>query len=314
MDSSVDRVLERLLAVLDRLRLGYRVLGYPENSRRRSVDVLVTGGGRKVFIKVVEDVGRVRREDVRELRGLGSVLGAAPLLVADRERGEKLEDIVAYEKMGVYALSPEGFERALEEGVYVVRKRGRFYMRIDAGRFREERERRGLSLGSIASLIGATRRAVYEYERSSMDVELGKALRLLELLGEDIFAPIDVFRVEEKPPGGIEFDEEGERRMAERIVEEGGVVTHARRAFTDMAARLGGTSQIIVYEHRGEGGDSVVKRGEAAAEVAEVFSSERIAVVKGREAAVNLEAMGFEVVKETEVRLVKRGQGEGLGR
>ena len=187
-------------------------------------------------------------------------------------------------------------------------------MRLDAERFREERERRGLSLGSVASLIGATRRAVYEYERSSMDIELGKALRILEALGEEVFAPIDVFRVEDRPPEVLEFDEEGERRLAERIIREGGRVMHARRAFTDMAARLGETSQIIVYEHSGERRESVVRRGEAAAEVAEVFSSERIAVVRGRETAVNLEAMGFEVVREPEVRLVKRREGEPEGR
>ncbi len=298
----VERVLDRLLAVLERLRLDYRMLGYPENGRRRSIDVFVSGGGRRVFIKVVEDVGRVRREDVRELRGVSGVLGAAPLLIGERDRGEELEDIVAYEKMGVYALSPEGFERAVETGIYVVKKRGRFYMRLDAERLREERERRGLSLGVLASLIGATRRAVYEYERSSMDIELGKALRILDVLGEEVFRPIEVLRPPEPRSELGSVDEEGERRIAEEIVRRGGVVVHLRRTVVDLAARVGERTSVIIYEHRGEDSGRIVRRGEEAAKVVEATSTEAIAVVEGGEAARDLEAMGFEVVTPEELR------------
>ncbi|AEM38984.1 transcriptional regulator, XRE family [Pyrolobus fumarii 1A] len=298
--NGAERVLERLIGVLERLGYGYHVLEYPENRRRRSIDVLVAGGGRRVLIKVVEDVASVRREDVKELRSVGGVLGASPLLVGDHEKGEKLEDIVAYERMGIYALSPEGFERAASTGIFVVKKRGRFYMRLDAGKFKEEREARGLSLGTAADLLGVTRRAVYEYERSNIDVDLERALRILDVFGEEVFRPIEVFRVEEPRSELRNLDEEGERAIAERIMEAGGIVVHAKRTVVDLAARLGERTSIIVYEHRRERTDGVIRRGEEAARIAEATSSEVIAIVERSETARDLEALGLHVIRGSE--------------
>ncbi len=173
-------------------------------------------------------------------------------------------------------------------------------MRLDAGRLREERERRGLSLGGLAGLIGVSRRSIYEYERSGMDIVLDKALRILDVLGEDVFQPIDVFRVEEPRSEVENVDEEGEKRLAKELLGAGGVVVHAKRTVVDLAARLGDRASLIVYEHRGEDARMVLRRGEEAARVARVTSSEAIAVVESREAARELEAMGFEVVRGAE--------------
>ncbi len=290
----VDRVLERLLAVLRSKGLEYHVLGYPEEGKR-SIDVLIAGEGRRILVKVVDDLSSLRRDEVRELRGVSGVMNASPLLVASSERGEELEDIVAYEKMGVYAVSPEGFQRALDGSIYVVQKKGRFYMRLDGEVFRREREARGLSLGETANMLGVTRRAIYEYERGGIDVELERALRIMEVFGEDVFKPVNVLRVE-KASVNLAGAEEGERRLGERIIQAGGVVFHARRTAVDLAARVKRSVSLIIYEHRREKREGLIKRGEEAAAVAEHTSVKVVAVIKRSETRTDLEAMGIEVV------------------
>ncbi len=301
----VEEILERLLSIVKSRGLGYHVLGYPERGRR-SIDVLVTGEGRRILVKVVEDLSGVRREEVRELRGVSGIIRASPLLVAGRERGERLEDIVAYERMGVYAVSPEGFERALDDAIYVVQKKGRFYMRVDGERFRREREERGMSLGEAANILGVTRRAVYEYERGGIDVELERALRIMDVFGEEVFKPVDVLRTEE-PTVSLVGAEEGERRIGEKILEAGGVVFHAKRTTVDLAARIEERVSLIIYEHRRERREGLLKRSEEAAAMAERASASVLAVVKRSEARSDLEALGIEVVRSEEAaELVER--------
>ncbi len=181
---------------------GYRVerISYPSEHRRRSIDLVAVNvdSGRSLLVKVVSDVEDLSGSDYRELHSCSQVLGTAGLVVAEKEGGEEIDPMVAIEKGGTYAVSVEGLRAVLEGGVYVIKRQSNFYMKVDGERLREERLRRGYSLGDVAARASVSRRSIYLYEQEESLVSLNVALRLMELFGEEIFKPFDVIGEQER--------------------------------------------------------------------------------------------------------------------
>jgi len=189
--------------------------------------------------KAVEDVDKVSEGLSIELRKVASALSASPLLIASRRGGEDFEEGVAYEKQGVWAIAPATLSEAVRgEGPIVYSKLGRFYVKIHGGRLREIRERMGLSMGDLARLVGVTRKAIYEYERGSMDAALDVALKMEEVLQDALALPIDVFSPLPAPPPeeGDEVDPL-EREIISKFRKLGFEAFHFKKAPFNIIAR-----------------------------------------------------------------------------
>ena len=313
MSPGVEELGERVQAILRSHGFRVEVLSYPVDHSRRSIDILARReGGPSVFIKVTEDAAALPATEVRELRRASAVLDAKPLMVADREAGQELDEIAAYERAGVYTVSSEGLRRVVsEEGVYVVRRQGRFYMRVNGERLREARERRGMSLGDLASLLGVSRRSVYMYERGASDIALDKAIRLLEVFGEEVFKPINILESSEYPAldeHRPRFDTAEEEALAAAAEAAGGRVVHMRYTAADMAVAVAEERSVIVVEHRRD--TSIAVRAEEAAKIGRYTGSRLYALVRSRSEAGQLEDHGFTVytsVAELAEELRRRG-------
>ncbi len=189
--------------VSDTLRSkGFKIgfLEYPVNERK-SIDLIARRGNEKFLIKVSYEVDNVGHREAYELSAISDVFGGLGVLIGKKAKKKELEDFVVYERHGLPAITPETLKELIEnERIYVYADRGGYYVRIDGRKLREKREERNMSLGDIAYLLGVSRKAVYEYERSKMNLSLTTALRLVEIFGEDILSPlgIDELRKREK--------------------------------------------------------------------------------------------------------------------
>ncbi|NOZ88514.1 MAG: helix-turn-helix domain-containing protein [Crenarchaeota archaeon] len=260
---------------------GYMVerIGYPSEHDRRSIDLIAVKKGHGIFIKVAEDAEDVSQADVRELQSCSRVLRASGLIVAEREAGEEIDDIVAHERMGVYVVSPGGLEAALQRSIYVVKRQRSYYMMVDGARLHELRVSRGYSLGDVASRLSVSRRSVYQYEQEESMVSLPVALRLMELFGEEIFKPIDVMAQRFEPPRG-----QGRTKLGKLLSEAGMSVAETRHIPPNAVASSGDVRLIVIVERRR--GDDVERRLEEGGRVASKLEAHVILV--GREASRGL--------------------------
>jgi putative transcriptional regulator len=303
-EEALQELVERVLRYL--VSRGYRsaVVEYP-HTNRRSIDVVSWSRDRRVFIRVSTDIDELYSESIRELAAVASALRASPVIVGARARSGELEDYVVYEKQGLPAVTPETLGEALDtDGFYVIGKKGGFYARINPRRLREEREKRGMSLGEVAHAIGTSRKAVYEYEHGSMDPALSVSERLVRIFGEEILEPVKVFRkpADAEPPSRPHSEEE--ERVMERLRRQRYRVVHAARAPLDIAASRSDDEVAIVVKHGRD--KALFERSSQVAEMASTIRVRALAIVDDPEVARDLEALGIEVVRSSELREDKR--------
>ena len=240
---------------------GYNVelISYPEDHRRRGIDIAASRQDHSVLIKVVEDTSDLSPRDIKELRSSSHLLGVDSIVVAERNKGVDIDNIVAIEKSGVYMVSVEGLRAALRNEIYVVHRQGNLYMRVNGEKLRSERIKRGYSLGDIASLLGVTRRSVYLYEQGRVEVSLSTALKLLDLFGDEIFEPIPVLGEGSQQHYNVrqqtrQLHVQGEETVTEKALEGiarvGGEAVEVKRIPPDIVARLDRERMLIVVEKR----------------------------------------------------------------
>ncbi len=295
----ITRISETTISTLTARGYHTHVVSYPEDHRRRSIDLLAyRHDGKSLFLKIAVDLDDIPIHEIRELRRAGAVLGAKPLLIAKTEKGEELEDMVLYERSGVYAVNNEGLTLALEDQLYVVRRQGSYYMRVDGKKLRETREMKGYSLGDLAAILGVSRRSVYMYEKGIIDISLERALRLLDVLGEEVFKPIPVMNTDDYPSQEegsprSRADNADERGIIQTIISSGGRAAHMRYTAADIAARIEDKNYIIVVDHGKR--DPLVNRSSDAVKISVAAEAEAVAVTRNPEARNNLESMGFSI-------------------
>jgi len=196
------REMQRLAEeVGDTLRSrGFRIgfLEYPVGERK-SIDIIARRGPEKLLIKVSYEVDNVGQKEAYELTAISSVFGGLGLLIGRKTKKKELENFVVYERHGIPAITPETLEELVDrEKIFVYADRGGYYVRVDGRKLRKKREEMNMSLGDLAYLLGVSRKAVYEYERSKMNLSLTTALKLIEIFGEEILAPLNIDELRER--------------------------------------------------------------------------------------------------------------------
>ncbi len=281
--------MDKISGVLDAtIRLltvhGYRVqrIVYPEDHNKRSIDVVAAHEERKpLMIKVVNDTTDLKPGELSELRACSSLLGAASLVVANNDNGEEIDDIVAHEKSGVFVVGIGGLKSTLENSIYVVKRQGNYYMRVDGEKLRAERERKGYGLGDLAALLSVSRRAVYMYEREETDVSLQTALRLMEVFGDKVFRPINILEEEEKSryvPKQRRYVSSRLERLSSAIKNLGGELVETKRAPSDAVARVEKDKMVIVLSASKE--KILLKKVSESAKVASSVDAKIVAIIR----------------------------------
>ncbi|WP_069807490.1 helix-turn-helix domain-containing protein [Vulcanisaeta thermophila] len=186
-------VISHILAPVASRRGKALVVGDSSLSYDMIIRIPDKDGDRKFIIKVKEDVHKVDKDTVLDLAILAGISESTPLIVGLRYNNEEMLDGVAYKVHGIYAVNMRTMKRVLNnDSVKYVKDKGMIKARVKGSLLKELRERNNMSLGDLASILGVSRRTVYEYERDSFEASERTARILEDLFGEEVLSDVDL--------------------------------------------------------------------------------------------------------------------------
>jgi putative transcriptional regulator len=172
--------------------------------RPRSFDLAARKEDLFILIKILSNIDGLNERTAVEVRRLAKHLLGRTILVGEKTRDQYLERGAVYFRYGIPTVSVPTLADCLLEGMLplVYAAHGGLYVRIDGSLLRQIRLDRGISLGSLASMLGVSRRTISKYEMESMDTSIGVAVKLEEIFEEELILPVDLFKsgnLEDKP-------------------------------------------------------------------------------------------------------------------
>lgn len=172
--------------------------------RPRSFDLAARKEDLFILIKILSNIDGLNERTAVEVRRLAKHLLGRTILVGEKSRDQYLERGAVYFRYGIPTVSVPTLADCLLEGVLplVYAAHGGLYVRIDGSLLRQLRLDRGISLGSLASSLGVSRRTISKYEMESMDTSIDVAVKMEEIFEEELILPVDLFKsgnLEDKP-------------------------------------------------------------------------------------------------------------------
>lgn len=155
-----------------------------------------------VFVKVQSDTERVSPNDYLELKAISERMSATSLLISEKSREKPLEDDTVYSRYDVLAITQRTFENVVLRKIYPLIQAGPggYYVEIDGEAIKHRRQKRGLSIGELADMMGISRRTLYGYERGMAKASVATAYNLICILGIPVAKPINVFKKSKGQP------------------------------------------------------------------------------------------------------------------
>lgn len=184
-------------------------------------DSIIDNGKTHIAIKVSKIIDNVDAHASQELRKICPILRCSPLLIGERTRKGPIQDGVVHTRGDVPVINLETLRQMLEEQArpYLKAKKGGVVITLDGQKLKEAREAKNYSRGDIAEVIGLSRRAIYEYERGTMNPTIEIALHLEELLDIPLVEPIDLFDLEPGEIGSPEKTKGVQSRLVQRTLQ-----------------------------------------------------------------------------------------------
>lgn len=299
----LEALREEVESIVSKLADSVYRVEYPRRERR-SFDYIIRVGDKPVLIKTVANIEELSRDEASELKALSRVLKAPHIVVGVKDRWGRLEDCVAYERQGVYAVSAETLRIILkgEEQIFIINKKGGFYANINGRKLRELREAKRMSLGEVASVLGVTRKTVYEYEKQAMDVNIEAASKLIDIFGDDVVKPLNLLDLaasdkDDRSAIGSEPDEPVEGAIVEEARRRGGHAAHTKKTPIDVALEARQERVGLVVKHRRDHKKLVI-RAEEVANIAGMLRLQPYAIVDecSSEIRKDLEGVGLQVI------------------
>ena len=142
----------------------------------RDFEVLVTEGcfniaaknESLVLIKSLMNVDSFSEEHALSLRSISYFLSANPFVVSIKNNREFLHDQTVYSRFQLPVITPQTFENFLEDDkmIFFESSQGKHTSEVDAQKIRSKRKEKGFSLKELAQLVGISKKAMYEIEKS----------------------------------------------------------------------------------------------------------------------------------------------------
>lgn len=170
------------------------------NIRPRSFDIAARKNKILLFCKVLYNIDGLNEKTAHEMKALAQNLGGSALLIGAKTRDQMLEDNVVYMRYDIPSVSLQTLYDYFVENIppLVSAAPGGLYVSIDGDVLREARIRLSMSLGTLASELGVSRRTISKYEEGDMDASIDIVLHLEELLDIELAKSIDILKTFEK--------------------------------------------------------------------------------------------------------------------
>jgi putative transcriptional regulator len=163
--------------------------------RQVGFDLVARRDNSLLIIKVLTNIDAMAEDVASELRTLAILLKGCPLLIGEKTGFRTLEHDVLYDRFGIQAITYDTLKNHLLEGMplEVYAAPGGLYVNLDSEKIKTLRREQNLSLGSFAREIKVSRRTIQMYEEG-MNSTIEIALRIEDVLGENITVPIDILQ------------------------------------------------------------------------------------------------------------------------
>jgi putative transcriptional regulator len=161
-------------------------------------DGIVDEGATRIAIKISLTIDNVEAHALEELSRICPILKCTPLIIGERTRKRDLQNGVVHTRGSIPAITLETLRRLLEERILplIVAKKGGIYAIVNGQKLKEAREALHFSRGDVADEMGLSRRAIYEYERGTINPTIDVALRLEKLLKANLIEPINPLKLD----------------------------------------------------------------------------------------------------------------------
>lgn len=162
------------------------------NERTICFDVIARRNDTLIIIKVLVNIDSFNKYSATELKVISNCLDGSPLVIGSHSSGGMIEDGAVYLRHGIPIMSPQTISEYFIDNSppLIFAAPGGFFVHIDGKLLRNIREKRGISLGTLADAAGVSRRAVMMYEEG-MSAMVDIAVKLQEYLEEPIIIPCD---------------------------------------------------------------------------------------------------------------------------
>ncbi|HXQ48682.1 MAG TPA: transcriptional regulator [Thermoplasmata archaeon] len=242
MPRTRERWIEQIRDLLE--RSGFYVAD-SHGVRPSSFDLAARRDATLLLVKVLKNIDALGAEEATRLLELGHLFPATALIIGQASGAAELDPGVVYTRYGVPIINEETLREYLEEGVppFLYASPGGTFARVSGERLRELRLGRGLSLGTLATVAGVSRRAIQLYEEGA-GAEIDVIERIETFLGEPIVSPIAIFGASVPRPtsGDSSSRAAGAHRVAREI--EASPSPPRRRARTGDPLRDGVIEQL----------------------------------------------------------------------
>ncbi|HII93303.1 MAG TPA: transcriptional regulator [Methanosarcina sp.] len=166
------------------------------NIRPRSFDVAARKDETLLLCKVLFNIDGLNEETAREMKYLAEYLGGSAIVVGAKTRDQMLEDSVVYMRYDILALNVQTLFDYFIENVppLVSAAPGGLYVSIEGDILKKARMGQSMSLGTLAAMVGVSRRTISKYEEEGMDASIDVVLQLEDIFGVELAKPIDILK------------------------------------------------------------------------------------------------------------------------
>ena len=187
-----ELLISRAIAILS--RAGF-IISERCDTRPRSFDIAARRDDLLLLIKVISNIDGLNEETTGEMQFLSKHLHGYPIVIGEKTRDHSLETGVVYFRYGVPAFDINTMQDYFIEDMppLIYAEHGGLYVNLKGNILKEERIRKNISLGALASLLGVSRRTISKYEESEMAASVDVALRLEEVLDRGFSVAVDLF-------------------------------------------------------------------------------------------------------------------------
>ena len=153
-----------------------------------------------LIIKALVNLDTFSDEHAWDLKILSKALKATPLVVGTKTKLGSIENGTVYSRHGTNCISLETLEDLFIEGnpPLIYADRGGLFVEVDGSLIKEEREKRGMSIGHLAELIGVSKSSIYEFENVDKRISIDSVLKIEKELDIGITKPIYIIKVGDK--------------------------------------------------------------------------------------------------------------------
>jgi putative transcriptional regulator len=178
-------------------------------------DLVARKEGQVLLLKVVEDANSVQEGVIEQLQRIAEGIEGSALLVSVKA-GQKLQDQVVYTRHGLSVVTVSTLQSVLKHKYpFVVSKPSGLTAKLLSNQLSEKLEELQLSLGGLSRKLGVSTRMVVKYKEGDAEISLQRALKLYDVLGGEVFAPVNIFTsegglfAESTTPVGLKYHELG---------------------------------------------------------------------------------------------------------